>query len=50
MSGILTVIHTVNVARQVCRYQVEKFIPHKPSEIRSRTCAGNPSGILRWTD
>ena len=39
MSGILTVIHTANVARQLCRYQVEKFIPHKPSEIRNRTRA-----------
>jgi hypothetical protein len=39
MSGILTVMHTVNVARQVCRYQAEKFIPHKRSEIRNRTCA-----------
>ena len=39
MSGILTVIHTVNVARQVCRYQAEKFIPHKRTEIRNRTCA-----------
>jgi hypothetical protein len=39
MSGTLTVMHTVNVARQVCRHQVEKFIPHKPSEIRNRTCA-----------
>src|SRR5258708_10180429 len=42
-SGILTVVHSVNVARQTHRHQAEQFIPKPDLKTELNHCGSLPS-------